>query len=523
MALARPFDLIVIGGGITGAGILREATRLGLRAVLFEAQDFASGTSSRSSKLVHGGLRYLKNAQIRLTYESVRERERLLHEGRGLVTPLTCLIANFEGDHPPAWVFGAGLMVYDLLAMQWSHQHYSARRFRGLCPPLSPKGLLGGYRYWDAQTDDARLVLRVIREAERNGALALNYVRAEELLYNRKGMVCGVVVHDQTPEGRGRKQEVSASVVINATGVWADSLRVQALRGRTVDFKRLRPLRGSHLLFPASRLPINRALNFLHPKDDRPVFAVPWEGVTLFGTTDVDHPYTLDVEPAISGLEIEYLLEGLRYAFPAQELALDDVFATLAGVRPVVDTGNPDPSKESREHVLWEEKGLLTVSGGKLTTFRLMAREALKHVRGRLPHPMKFNSRLRLLEAPPERIEIIDAEPEWRWRLAGRYGYEVFGLLKAAHPGEMTPILDSMALWAELRWAARVESVVHLDDLLLRRVRVGLMLPRGGVPLLPQIRTIVQPELNWDDERWEAEAARYAKLWEAHYSPRAGG
>ena len=201
--LEEPWDLIVIGGGITGAGILREATRAGLRTVLVEAGDFARGTSSRSSKLVHGGLRYLKNAQVNLTIESVHERERLLREGRGLVSPLGFLIPSFRGDRTPGWVFGLGLVIYDLLALKWGHRHYDAHGLLDLCPVLASEGLAGGYRYIDATTDDARLVLRVLREAVRAGGLALNYAPVEGLLTRRTGQVCGVIVRDAAgPGGR---------------------------------------------------------------------------------------------------------------------------------------------------------------------------------------------------------------------------------------------------------------------------------------------------------------------------------
>jgi glycerol-3-phosphate dehydrogenase len=183
--LAQPWDLIVIGGGITGAGILREASRAGLKTLLVEGHDFASGTSSRSSKMVHGGLRYLRNAQIRLTVDSVHERERLLCEGRGLIEPLSFLLAGYRGDRPPAWVFGMGLMVYDVLGRRWAHHHYDAPQLQELCPHLTGRDLTGGYQYHDAQTDDARLVLRVIREAVRDGGTALNYACVEGLLRDR--------------------------------------------------------------------------------------------------------------------------------------------------------------------------------------------------------------------------------------------------------------------------------------------------------------------------------------------------
>ena len=188
--LNQPWDMIIIGGGITGAGILREASRAGLKALLVEGHDFASGTSSRSSKMVHGGLRYLRNAQIKLTIDSVHEREQLMHEGRGLVEPLGFLIAGYYGDRPPVWVFGVGLMVYDVLGRKWAHRRYNAPRLQELCPLITPRDLIGGYQYVDAQTDDARLVLRVIREAVRSGGTAINYVEAAGLL-QRGGKAIG--------------------------------------------------------------------------------------------------------------------------------------------------------------------------------------------------------------------------------------------------------------------------------------------------------------------------------------------
>jgi len=512
--LDTSWDLIVIGGGITGAGILREAARAGLRALLLEGGDFGSGTSSRSSKLVHGGLRYLKNAQVRLTMESVSERERLLREGRGLVSPLGFLMPSFRGDRTPGWVFGLGLVIYDLLAMKWGHRHYDARGLLDLCPVLASQGLLGGYRFIDATTDDARLVLRVMREAVRGGSLALNYVRVESLLTRRTGQVCGVVVRDQAP-GSSRTAEVKAPIVISATGAWADELRMQ-VGGR----QRLRRLRGSHLIFPSSRLPLTRAVSVLHPATGRPVFAVPWEGVTLIGTTDVDHADDMESQPAIDSAEAGFLLAAATFAFPSLELGMQDVMATQAGVRAVINTGRSDPSKESREYVLWDERGLLTVTGGKLTTFRRMAHSALRAAQARLPHRVTLDARLPVLDPlPPERCleELVD--PALCLRLLGRHGVETPALVEASEPGDLEPIDGTLFTWAELRWAAREEGVVHLDDLLLRRVRLGLTLPQGGLAVLDRVRTVAQRELGWDDERWVQEVERYQELWLEGCSP----
>ncbi len=516
-ALDRPWDLIVIGGGITGAGIFREAARAGLRTLLLEAQDYAAGTSSRSSKLVHGGLRYLKNAQIKVTVESVGERERLLQEGKGLILPLGFIYLSYVGDKVPLWVFGTGLAVYDILGLRWGHKRYRPTEIARLVANAGRDGLLGGYRYFDAQTDDARLVLRVIREGVADGGMALNYAAVRGLLRRADGRVCGVAVVDQAPEGAGRSLELEAPVVINATGAWVDEVR-----GYVGGPPQLRRLRGCHLIFPAQRFPLARAVTFSHPVDHRPVYALPWEGVSLFGTTDVDHDQASLEEPVIDAGEVDYLLAAVRHVFPELDLSESDVLATLAGIRAVHDTGKADPSKESREHVLWQESGLLSVAGGKLTTFRVMAHDALRRVRRDLPGRPRFRERARVL-APAPGAETLPAAlaPGQRLRLVGRYGQEAPALVAAASPGELeATIAGSASVWAELRWAARAEGVVHLEDLLLRRLRLGLLLPRGGLDCLTQIRAVAQPELGWNDARWAAEAAAYERLWaEQYYLP----
>lgn len=503
------WDVIIVGGGITGAGILREAARHGLRALLVEQRDFAWGTSSRSSKLVHGGLRYLAQGNVMLTWESVRERQQLLADGPGLIDPLGFLIATHKGDRPGRWTYEAGLSVYDLMALQWSHRYYSAEDFRMLAPHVTGSGLKGGFRYGDAQTDDARLVLRVIREAVTDGGSALNYTTATDLICEDDAVV-GVRLQDGVT---GRAAEVRARVVVNATGAWADRLRTQV--GAE---ERIRPLRGSHLIIPSWRLPLAQAISFLHPVDRRPVFLFPWEGATLVGTTDIDHTSDLLEEPGISGVEVAYLLAAVVHLFPGRNITLDDVVATYAGVRPVIGTGKDDPSKESREHVVWQENGLLTVTGGKLTTFRSIALDALRAVRDRLPHMAKLEADQPVLAAVDVALPGGEALPMLaRRRLLGRYGVDAPALVAAAQPGELTLIPGTQTLWAELRWAARDEGVVHLDDLLLRRVRIGLLVKDGGAALLDHIRAVCQTELGWDDARWQAEDAAYRALWARHY------
>lgn len=517
----QPWDILIIGGGITGAGILREAARLGLRSLLVEQRDFAWGTSSRSSKLVHGGLRYLKSGQINLTRASVQSREQLLVDAPGLVDPLGFLLADYEGDKPGRLIYSAGLSVYDLLAMQWSHRYYSPQDFQMMAPYIKATGLRGGFQYTDAQTDDARLVVRVIREAVASGGVAINYVQADRFLFDADEQPIGAVLVDRSGEVADPEKSIRARVIVNATGAWVDQLR------NKIDLEqRIRPLRGSHLIFPAWRFPVAQAVSFMHPIDSRPVFAFPWEGVTLVGTTDVDCPPPLDSDPSITADEVAYLMAAITAQFPALNLTLDDIISTFAGIRPVIGTGKSDPSDESRDHVIWQENGLLTVTGGKLTTFRQTAREALAEVCRRLD--INDTDRDALLDSLHEDVPMLDPvtidqdelnqlSEVARRRLIGRYGQDAGNILAAAAPNELAAIPGTQSIWAEMRWSARVEGVVHLDDLLLRRLRIGLLLEHGGVELFPQIESICRQELGWGVARWKEEAEAYQTLLENAY------
>lgn len=507
------WDVIVVGGGITGAGILREGVRLGLRVLLLEMNDFASGTSSRSSKLVHGGLRYLNNMQFGMTRQSVIERETLLSEGAGLVDRLPFLYPTYEDDKMPDWMMGIGLWLYAWVGGRWRvHQDLDPLQLQMMAPGLSGDHLTGGFRFYDAQTDDARLVLRVIREGTATGlGVAINYARVEGLLRSEHGDVTGVRVVDAET---GQTHEIKGRAVVNATGAWADELRAEV--GAE---PRIRPLRGSHLVFDPQRFPVYQAVSFPHPDDGRFVFVFPWEGVTLLGTTDLDHGHDLSEEPCISPEEVSYLLGAVQHHFPGLGLTTDDVIATFAGVRPVVDSGHEvEPSKESREHVLWNEDGLLTVTGGKLTTFRCIALDALKALRKRLPGMPDIDEHLSALDAIPS----IDAAPaglsdDDLLRLVARYGPEIVPFVAECPLAKRARIGRHPVHWLELRWAARHEAVHHLDDLLLRRVRLGLLLDDGGEHLLEDVRALVQSDLGWDDLRWAQEAARYVERWRTHY------
>jgi glycerol-3-phosphate dehydrogenase len=516
--LKDPWDLIIIGGGITGAGILALAARCGVRALLLEKGDFSSGTSSRSSKMVHGGLRYLKHMQIKLTRESVRERQRLLSDAPGLVEPLGFIYPIYEGERPSPWVVGVGLGIYTHLAPDTgNYRRLDEVDIGMMAPGLKTRGLERAYHYLDAQTDDARLVERVLHDALAVGekrTAALNYAAAVGLM-KRGRRVVGVAVSDQAS---GRKEEVGARVVINATGVWADELRREI--GKVSKRRRLRPLRGSHLYFKLDRFPVYQAIAFSHPDDGRPVFVYPWEGVALVGTTDVDHDLPLGAEPSISGQEADYLLRAVQSHFPELSLGKDDVLSTQAGIRPVVDTGKVDPSAESRDHVIWPEHGLLTVTGGKLTTFRLVAIDALRgahEVAAQIPEPDPDEP---VIERDIPGQGLAGVEPEISRRLWGRHGAAAPDVA-TAFPDLLKPIPGTPYLWAELAWAAGREPVCHLDDLLLRRLRLGILLLNGGVELLSEIRPLLKKALGWSERKWNEEVSRFHPICQAaHGLPR---
>lgn len=502
-ALAPRYDLIVIGGGITGAGVLREAVRTGASVLLVERNDFASGTSSGSSKLVHGGLRYLQSGQWRLTLESVRERGRLLREAPGLVDPQPFLMPVHRGTRPGRALMQMGLLIYDLMAGRFASRWWSAKDIEREEPALCREHLLGAVYFEDARTDDARLVQRLIEDSRAAGATALNYVEAEDL--RREGeRVCGVALREA---GNGAQRFIEAGLVVNATGVWARQFGAATVGGPV-----LRPLRGSHFVFARERLPIKHAISWLHPQDRRPIFAYPWEGAVVYGTTDLDHDPRALGEVRMTAAESEYLIDALSLRFPQLNLSASDALCSYAGVRPVVAGGKGSPSAESRESALWSSPGLVSITGGKLTTFRVTARavlvEAARQQAALAP------------QAPGRVFNSVPAESSAHRRLAGRFGAAAAQtLLDDASADQRETIGDTIYTWAELRWSARHEQVMHLEDLMMRRTRIGLVSREGGREFLPGIREAVQELLGWDDARWMAEESMYLQGWQRRHSP----
>ena len=545
-------DILVVGGGIAGAGVALEAARRGLAVMLVEARDFAWGSSSRSSKLVHGGLRYLREGAFGLTRESVRERGRLLQDAPGLVEPQRFLMGHYQGGSPSRRTMAAGLAIYDAMAGQRTRAFHTPAQARALAPHMDGDRLLGASSYLDAKTDDSRLVMRVLQEAQQHGARVFNRAAVKSLLRAgdadvplsaeggaalKPGTVVGARI-----EGAGFTGDVRARCVVNATGFWADGLR------RGLGTPMLRPLRGSHLVFPLWKLPVAQTVSLYHPRDGRPVFATPWEGVALVGTTDLDHHDDPDIEPSITAGETAYLIEAVRHAFPRLDLGAADAICSFAGVRPVVDdrAGGGDPSKAPREHVVRDEHGLITVTGGKLTTFRANALDALRHaaphlaassrrggfaptvVAGDVPgedayaalseDAFDYRAADPIFAPQPDAPELLALPHGLRNRLVGRHGHHALALLRESEPADLEVVPGTGTPWAELHWALRHEQVRFLDDLLLRRTRLGLLLPDGAAALLPRLEPVAREALGWSAGEWRDQRERYARIIALSYS-----
>ncbi|RFF26730.1 glycerol-3-phosphate dehydrogenase/oxidase [Wenzhouxiangella sp. 15181] len=510
----EPWDLVIVGGGITGAGVLREAARRGWRVLLVEQRDFAWGTSSRSARMIHGGLRYLTQGDLRLTREAVAERERLLREVPGLVEELPFLYPVRKGQFPGRRVFGSLLWFYDRFAGRSRHRFHSPEETAWLLPGMDETGLQGALGYVDAVTDDARLVMRLLNEARRDGGKAINYLRADALQQSGE-TVDGIELVDETD---GKHLSVKARCVINATGAWADRLR-QSVGGAS----RLRPLKGSHLVVAAWRLPVYQALACPHPRDGRFVYLYPWAGRTVIGTTDLDYDGDLDKEAGITRDEMAYLLEAVDAQFPGAGIDENDIVSTWSGIRPIVAKAGDDPariapSKASRDHVVFEEGGLVTVTGGKLTTFRLMANDVLRRAARVIGTDYLPDSDAPVFAPAPSRLPGLRFDHDLPRRLGGYFGSAAVRLLAEAGPDEREPVPGTDTLWAELGWSARREAVVHLDDLLLRRSRVGLLLADGGAHLAGRLEQLCRRDLGWDALRWQQEWQRYRAIHSSHYA-----
>ncbi|NNF27215.1 MAG: FAD-dependent oxidoreductase [Gemmatimonadetes bacterium] len=490
------WDALVIGGGIVGAGIFREAARAGLRVLLVEQSDFASGTSSRSSKLVHGGLHYLAQGQIRLSFRSQKARLRLLEAGTGLIHPLRFELSSDVAARLPVWLRRVLLRVYD------------GRR--------SAPGGGSAIGFVDGQTDDARLVLRVLREGRARGGTTLNYVRVERLLKDRAGRHVGALVTDRRT---GRRSTLQARTIVGAVGFWSDGLsRPPSGAGPT------KGLRGSHLVFPRHRLPLQWAVASVHRFSGRPVYALPWGPVTLVGSTSVPHSQSANSEPRIATDEAMHLFEWTRATFPARRLELEDIQATFSGVRAIPGRRTGERlAQASRAEYVHAESGLISVIGGKLTTFHTTAQQVLRLVFREVDRSGSLSATPPLdpLPIPWPGLPFDEIEAA---RLMALYGSDAVEAIAGARAAERAPLPGIGITAAEVRWVCATEHVRHLQDLLCRRFRTSILAPSGGLPWISRLRSVVCPVLGWSATRWEEEVDAYRRYWRlAHAPPRLGG
>jgi glycerol-3-phosphate dehydrogenase len=518
---AERFDVVVVGGGITGAGVALDAATRGYSVALVERADYASGTSSRSSKLVHGGLRYLQTFDLGLVREALLERQLMVVLAPHLVRPLPFVVPAFDGERPDRKL-GVGLNLYDAMARGrrrddggWEperHRVIDGGEVVERLPALAGRAPTSGYLFYDCQTDDSRLVLTVLAEAERFGAVCANRVEVTDLL-DENGRSRGVCVRDALS---GETFPVRADNVVNATGVWADRLRPEELHDEA-EVPRIRPSRGSHVTLAHATLPL--AAGAIVPAGGgRAIFALPWLGSTLVGTTDNEYDAEdLDhVRPAEE--DVQYLL-GAVNAFFGTAVGRADITGAYAGVRPLIATGDPKKSVDiSRKAELYEtSSGMITITGGKLTTWRRMAKMAVD----RLVERDARTAPCRTHEVPlgqaidAARLPRVEGVPEEAYeRLAGRYGHAAHDVLAVAgESGELAqPIVAGgpADLLAEAVYAARREQAVSVGDALLRRTRTALLAARGAADpegtTARRVATAMAAELGWGDAEVHAAA-----------------
>jgi glycerol-3-phosphate dehydrogenase len=520
-----PFDLVVIGGGITGAGVALDAASRGFSVALVEKADFASGTSSRSSKLVHGGLRYLQQFDLGLVREALLERQLMVTLAPHLVRPLPLVVAAFEGQRPDR-LLGVGLNMYDVMSIErlrrsrqladWSpdrHRVIDGDEVVELLPALAPREPTAGYLFYDCQTDDARLVLTVLGEAERFGAVCCNALEVVGL-EEQGGRATGVHVRDGATD---EDFPIRAENVVNATGVWADRIRPDELHDEA-EVPTIRPSRGTHVTLSPETLPVEAGAIVPAP-EGRTIFVLPWLGRVLVGTTDNDYDGDIDhVRPDPD--DVDYLLDAVN-AYFGSSLGVDDLTGAYAGVRPLISTGDPKKSVDiSRKAELYEtSSGLITITGGKLTTWRRMAKMTVDRLVERAARDAPCRTHEIPLGMPIDAAELprVEGVPDDSYEaLAGRYGYAARDVLAVAgERGELAqPIVAGLPdLLAEAVFAARREQARGVADVLLRRTRLGLLAarelcePGGDAPA--RVAGALAGELGWDREREAAEVERF--------------
>ncbi len=537
---SEEFDLVVIGGGITGAGILRDATYRGLKAALVEMRDFASGTSSKSSKLIHGGLRYLKSFDIGLVFESVNERTRLLRLARHVVKPLPFIFPVYKNDPDGLFKIKLGLWVYDMLCAfrnYRNHKGLSREKIAELMPGIQTEGLKGGALYYDAITDDARITVEVVMDAYKHGAVPLNYAKALKVI-TKDSKVTGLKVKDLIT---GEEIEVSTKFVVVAAGPWNN--RVLQSLGVDTPLKqqlRLRPTKGTHVVVQRDRLPVDHALVMISPIDQRVMFVIPWHNATVIGTTDTD--FEGDPATVVATIDdVDYILKTANHYFPEAGLTHDDVIATWSGLRPLIDEGEGRPSEISRTHkIAVDLSGIAAIGGGKLTTFRVMAKDMVDKI---LPYLGRSDVRKSPLKHVPlpyahgavPKEELDDAAHQFSKNngipvesakhLLTTYGGFASEVLKDKTPDLLEPVVDGLPyLLIEAKYAVTHEMATKLEDFFLRRTPIFLLTDRRSLEdAFLNVARVMGSVLDWSQDRITQEVSEIKGLLERNNSWRQNG
>lgn len=480
------YDVVIIGGGITGAGIALDASQRGMKVALVEMQDFAQGTSSRSTKLVHGGLRYLKQAQIKVVAETGKERAIVYENGPHVTTPEWMLLPMHKGGTFGKFTTNLGLTAYDRLAGVKKYERkkmLSKKQTLNKEPLVKKDGLKGGGYYVEYRTDDARLTIEVMKRAEENGAQVLNHTKSTDFIYDAKSKVRGIEVQDLLT---GEMYQINAKKVINAAGPWVDEVRK---KDYTRNNKQLRLTKGVHVVIDQSKFPLRQAVYFDTEKDGRMIFAIPREGKAYVGTTDTfyDNDKT---KPLTTQEDRDYLIDAINYMFPDVNVKDEDIESTWAGVRPLILEDGKDPSEISRKDEIWEGKsGLLTIAGGKLTGYRHMALEIVDLLAKRLKQEYKLTFDDCKTKHTPisggdvggsanfenyvarkvEEGKAIGLQADVAERLASKYGSNVDKLFNIAQIAQDKTLNLPLEMYVELVYSVQNEMVYKPTDFLIRR------------------------------------------------------
>jgi glycerol-3-phosphate dehydrogenase len=527
------FDVIIIGGGITGAGLALDAAQRGLKTLLIEKRDFSAGTSSRSTKLIHGGLRYLEHYDFAMVREGLRERAILTRIAPHLAEPFPFLVPIYrqpQRNYSHPLLMRAGMIIYSLLAGSFGpgrHRRLSPAEALQFAPGLDPQGLDGALLYYDGLTNDSRLVIEVLKSAHQAGACIINHATASGFLTDEAGQLCGVRIYDNLTK---RKLTARTGIVINATGVWMEeTLRLPGSHPGRIS-RTVRPSKGIHLTVSAARLPVKGAWLIPSLVGHRFYFVVPWEGRVNIGTTDTDYTGSKD-DPSATAAEIAEIIGAINAYFPETRLEMNDVITCWAGLRPLIS----DPEVKNttdisrQEEVIESADGLISIGGGKLTTYRLMAENginlAVKRLRerGRLTvrracqtsispvcgGELDRTALLALAHQLADEFEMARATTE---HLVFNYGSEAPRVLELLAESEdlRQPLVPGLpVIGAEVLYAARAEMALSITDILTRRTRLAMTAGREAIPAALTVAEILARELGWNAAERDRQLAEF--------------